>query len=73
MDMFQRQLALMFGHHRDAYVFGDGVIAFPTWFARRYPDMPLYKMKRQVGNPTLNPTTLNPTLNPDHKPCAVCR
>ena len=53
MDMFQRQLSLLFGHHRDAYVFGDGVIAFPTWFRRRYPDMPLHKMKRQV---TLTPT-----------------
>ena len=37
MDMFQRQLSLLFGHHRDSYVFGNGVVAFPKWFAARNP------------------------------------
>ena len=50
IDMAQRQLALLFGHHSGAYTFGNGVIAFPTWFRKEYPEMKLYKMDRQVGN-----------------------
>ena len=37
LDMFQRQLALLFGHHRDSYVYGNGVVAFPKWFAAHNP------------------------------------
>ena len=50
VDMFQRQLALLFGHHTGAYVFGNGVIGFPKWFGVRFPDLHLHKMKRQVGS-----------------------
>ena len=50
IDMTQRQLALLFGHHVGAYTFGNGVIAFPTWFSKSYPGMKLHKMDRQVGN-----------------------
>ena len=49
VDMFQRQLALLFGHHRDAYVFGNGVHLFPAWFATKHPGTRLPTMERQVG------------------------
>ena len=33
VDVFQRQLDLVFGHHMmGSHVFGDGVIRFPRWF-----------------------------------------
>ena len=50
IDQAQRQLALLFGHHAGAYTFGNGVIAFPTWFGKTFPDLKLHKMDRQVGN-----------------------
>ena len=50
IDMAQRQLALLFSHHTGAYTFGNGVIAFPTWFKKSFPGMRLHKMDRQVGN-----------------------
>ena len=51
VDTAQRQLALLFGHHAGAYpLFGNGVIAFPTWFGKKFPGMKLHKMDRQVGN-----------------------
>lgn len=49
MDMFQRQIALVFSPLED-YVFGSGTIDFPMWFAREYPDMRFATMDRQVGN-----------------------
>ena len=48
VDMFQRQLALLFGHHRDSYVFGNGVHLFPAWFASRHPGVRMPTMERQV-------------------------
>ena len=51
VDMFQGQLALLFGHHvMGSYVFGNGVIGFPRWFAVRFPGLHLHKMKRQVSS-----------------------
>ena len=50
IDMFQRQLALLFGHHVGSYVFGNGVILFPRWFRHKYPDLKLHVMDRQIGN-----------------------
>ena len=45
MDMFQRQIALVFSPLED-YTFGSGTIDFPMWFAEKYPDMRLAKMDR---------------------------
>ena len=50
IDMFQRQLALLFDHHVGSYVFGNGVILFPRWFRHKYPGLKLHVMDRQVGN-----------------------
>ena len=50
VNMFQRQLALLFGHHVGSYVFGDGVILFPRWFKHKYPNLELSRMDRQVGS-----------------------
>ena len=50
VDMFQRQLALLFGHHSGAYTFGKGVVQFPSWFAKHFPTLKLHKMDRQVGS-----------------------
>ena len=50
VTMFQRQLALLFGHHVGSYVFGDGVILFPRWFKHKYPNLQLSRMDRQVGS-----------------------
>lgn len=38
MDMFQRQIALVFSPLED-YTFGSGTIDFPMWFADEYPTM----------------------------------
>ena len=45
MDMFQRQIALVFSPLED-YTFGSGTIDFPMWFAKKYPDMQLATMDR---------------------------
>ena len=50
IDMFQRQLALLFGHHVGSDMFGNGVIVFPRWFRHKYPRLQLHTMDRQVGN-----------------------
>ena len=50
VDMFQRQLALLFGHHQGAYTFGKGVVQFPSWFKKKFPDLKLHTMDRQVGS-----------------------
>ena len=39
VDMFQRQPTLLFGHHEGAYTFGKGVIQFPSWFKKKFPDL----------------------------------
>jgi hypothetical protein len=50
LDMVSLQLAHLFEHHVGAYVFGDGVKNFPTWFSATYPGRALMRMDRMVGN-----------------------
>ena len=49
LDTFEIQLAKMFGHHTEAYVFGHGVDTFPAWMNNKYPDR-WRGFKRLVGN-----------------------
>ena len=49
LDMFQIQLAKMFGHHAQSYAFGNGIDKFPAWMKNKYPDR-WRGFKRLVGN-----------------------
>ena len=49
MDMLQLQIAKMFGHTKNSYAFGHGVLKFRAWMLSRYPTH--WKgIKRLVGN-----------------------
>lgn len=38
LDLFELQLAKMFGHTTEAYAFGHGTAKFPAWMQQNYPD-----------------------------------
>ena len=53
LDGLQLKLGKLFGDHVDAYVFGNGVWAFPAYMRKKHEHVKLYKMKRMVGNRAL--------------------
>lgn len=50
LDAVTIQLSNLFEHHVGAYVFGQGVKAFPEWFKGKYPGRRLVRLDRMVGN-----------------------
>ena len=56
LDMFELQLAKMFGHHVGAYAFGNGVDKFPAWM-----------QKKVVSTHTFTRIPHNHTYAPTHR------